>query len=427
MKILNIKRILAVTFTLTITAAMLKIVSLALSYKDSDMTPYHFYKQKGDYDVLFLGTSHVGCGIYPMQLWNDRGITSYNLATSAADIATSYHILRNAIHFHRPKVAILDTLNMDSQTKVSGEPDFVHCAFDIIPLSWEKYKSLKDLFPEFNSRMAYILPFSIFHNRWRESTPEKAWDAIFHPSVPVWNGGWLEYSKKVASPAIYPKTEAIIPGNTVGMDYTRAFVSLCRENDILPILITIPFPASESAQMVENTAAILSQELGTDYYNLNQMEIIDWDTDLLDPDSHLNLSGARKVTDWLGKLLAEEYHLEDHRTDPSYDYWQQEYEAYRRRLFELLMRGLWDKKAYLMFCNNSAFTARLFIKDGVKLDSVEQKLVTQLGNAITVEHVGVPDDTTSDEESTAPKDSIPDLRLEVYDSETGSLICEKQW
>ncbi len=32
-------------------------------------------------DILFLGTSHVGCGIEPFYLYNKTGIRSYNLKT----------------------------------------------------------------------------------------------------------------------------------------------------------------------------------------------------------------------------------------------------------------------------------------------------------------------------------------------------------
>ena len=39
---------------------------------------YDFYKQQQDFDVLFLGTSHVLNAVYPMELWRDYGIVSYN-------------------------------------------------------------------------------------------------------------------------------------------------------------------------------------------------------------------------------------------------------------------------------------------------------------------------------------------------------------
>ena len=428
MKVLNIKRILAVTFTLTLTAVMLKIATLALNYRynynENGDVPYHFYKDNTEYDVLFIGTSRIGCALFPLQLWHEKGITSYNLAISAARIPSSYHIFKNAIQFHRPRIAILDTTETASNSKISYQLDSLHYGLDIIPLSPTKYKSLKDLFPNQKQLTAYLIPFSLFHNRWKETSIDKTWDALFHTPESVSKGAWFSYN--VAAPSIYPTTDLSLSANTIGMDYIRAFVSLCREKNIKPILVTFPHPAPEYEQMEENTVTILSKELAVDYYNLNKINLIDWNTDLNDPHSHVNMSGARKVTDYIGKLLVETYGLEDHRDTPNCTSWNNDWEAYKQKLF-VIIREKKNFNSALMLCNNSVFTARLFIKDGVELDSVEQKLVAQLGNAITVEHVGAADGTVSDTESTAPGEGIPDLHLEVYDSETGSLICQKQW
>ena len=47
--------------------------------KDSRYKYEPFFEQEENFDVLFLGTSHVMDGVFPMELWNDYGIVSYNL------------------------------------------------------------------------------------------------------------------------------------------------------------------------------------------------------------------------------------------------------------------------------------------------------------------------------------------------------------
>ena len=49
---------------------------------------YDFYQQEQDFDVLFLGTSHVLNAVYPMELWRDYGIVSYNMANHSENICT---------------------------------------------------------------------------------------------------------------------------------------------------------------------------------------------------------------------------------------------------------------------------------------------------------------------------------------------------
>ncbi|MCR5621497.1 MAG: hypothetical protein K6G18_06540 [Treponema sp.] len=409
--------IVATALTFMLTAGMIKVASLALNYRynydDEGDVPYQFYKDSMEYDVLFLGTSHVGCAVYPMQLWHDRGISSYSLATGAASIPSSYHIFKNAIRYHKPKIAMLDTYLVGIAEKVYVRLDTLHYSFDIIPPSWEKYKSLKDLFPNFESRMAYIFSYSLFHNRWKEMTVEKIWDALFHTPISTTKGGpWRDYMGTVASPALVPKTEALLPNNTIGMDYIRAFVSLCRENKIIPILITIPFPASEGCQMEENSVALLAKEQKVSYFNLNKMNVIDWNTDLHDSYSHLNMSGGRKVTDYIGRLLVENYGLTDHRSESAYASWYVDYELYKQKLFDIMCSQT-DIKSVLMLCNNSVYTARISVKDGIELDYVIQKLIAQLGDVLVI--------------SSEPETPTHDIHLEVYDSETGSLICAKNW
>ena len=39
-----------------------------------------FFDAKENFDVLFLGTSHTSNGVLPLQLWQEQGIGSYNMA-----------------------------------------------------------------------------------------------------------------------------------------------------------------------------------------------------------------------------------------------------------------------------------------------------------------------------------------------------------
>ena len=50
-------------------------------------------------------------------------------------------------------------------------------------------------------------------------------------------------------------------------------------------------------------------------------------TDSRDGGNHLNYSGAKKISVWLGDYLAKDYQLEDHRKDSRYQRWQQDVSA----------------------------------------------------------------------------------------------------
>ena len=412
-------RIAAVVLTTILTLLLLSISSMALNYRynhhENGAVPRKFYKEKMDYDVIFLGSSHAGCGIYPLQLWNDYGISSYNLAGSAMMIPSSFHIFKNAIQYHKPKVAVLDTFYANTNSLVSDQLDSLHYSFDVVPLSRQKLESLKELFPDVNQRTAYIIPFSLFHNRWSEVTLEGCWDSVFHLKVDRFKGAW--FPSNVVPTLHPPKTDECLSEDTAGLEYIRNFISLCKQNNIQPVLITVPFPATLDDQRGENSVHKLAAELeNVPYYNFNRLDLIDFDTDLTDGNGHVNFSGGRKVTDYIGRFLRESYNVPDRRGNSAYGSWNEDYEAFRQRLFAI-MRGKTDLKSSLMLCNNSNFSARLSIKECAALDGIEQKLVAQLGDAIVTEYFP----------AGAVTEAGHDVRLTVSDTATGNVVSVKNW
>lgn len=50
-----------------------------LKRKESDIRLSSFFEEEEDFDILFFGSSRVINSIYPMEIWRDFGLTSYNL------------------------------------------------------------------------------------------------------------------------------------------------------------------------------------------------------------------------------------------------------------------------------------------------------------------------------------------------------------
>ena len=65
------------------------------------------------------------------------------------------------------------------------------------------------------------------------------------------------------------------------------------------------------------------------------MDTVDYQTDMHDPDSHLNPSGARKITDYMGRLLSQQYKIPDQRNNPEYQSWYEDAEQYRQEKIDL--------------------------------------------------------------------------------------------
>ena len=200
--------------------------------------------------------------------------------------------------------------------------------------------------------------------------------------------------------------------NTPGMEYIRKFVSYCRENDIEPVLINVPYPATADEQEAANAITALAEELSVPYLNLQYASLVDFDTDLYDADAHLNPLRGEKG-DGLSRqvALSENTDLTDHRDDAAYASWDADYEAYRDFLKENITAYA-GFAINLMLLNNENFAGTLELS-GYTPGKVEQKLIDQLGAAITVKETDAGGDWNA--------------RLTITDTEDGSTVAVKTY
>ena len=129
----------------------------------------------------------------------------------------------------------------------------------------------------------------------------------------------------------------VCDSDTVGVEYLRKILELCKEKDIEVVLAYLPFPASEDKQREANLGYEIAENYEVPYLNFLDMDVVDYDTDCLDADSHLNLSGAVKVTRYLGEYLRANYDLPDRREDEDYASWQQEADTFSKAISGLLL------------------------------------------------------------------------------------------
>ena len=115
---------------------------------------------------------------------------------------------------------------------------------------------------------------------------------------------------------------------TFKMDQMYAFkriYNLCKANNIQLILYSAPSIKYYPNRRRHNALVALAARYGIDYTDANQAEDaigIDWNRDSFDGGAHLNLSGSRKMTRYMGEYLSGHCNLQDHRGDPAYADWE---------------------------------------------------------------------------------------------------------
>lgn len=307
------KHLLTAAFFCAALCASLLLLNQAMQRRDGRDKYAAFFSEDQEIDVFFLGTSHVMDSVYPNILWRDYGFTSYNLGNAAEPMDATCWTLRLAAQVHKPRVAVIDVCYMDRVQQGSAQA-FNHIFLDELPLSRLKLEAVWSLFPE-GSRAEFVFPLVLYHNRWGELLFGGAQEMTACPDYMY--GAELRVGR--VEPAPFERTALTDSENTPGRDALRSLLEFCLSSDIQPVLVAIPYPAEQAAQISMNSAALVAQEYGVPFLNLFDVEgLVDFDTDCYDSGSHLNPDGAIKVTAYLGRWLSEHFSLPDRRGDARY-------------------------------------------------------------------------------------------------------------
>lgn len=364
---------------IALTTVILAGLTIITERKDSVEKFTLFFGQEADFDVLFMGSSKVINGILPMELWNDYGIVSYNLGGHANAIPTSYWVLKNALDYTTPKCVVFDCMGAGWDSWIIDN-SYAHFSFDAFPLSLTKIQAVCDLInPEkeenaYEKRLELLWNFSVYHGRWEELSMRD-----FRPNVQYHKGA--ESRVNVSIPA---EMATVSPNDRVSTDtrntqYLIKAIELCKERGIDILLIHLPYPTNETERIAANTVADVAERYDVEYLNFLNMDVVDYQTDMHDPDSHLNPSGAFKITDYLGKFLSEKYGIPDQRENADYQSWYTHAEEYRQEKIGLFQKANCAWNYWMLLSDDDfSFVAEVSEKD-IQCDEVLAALLRNAG------------------------------------------------
>lgn len=325
-----IQRTLSVLCICSVTIILLMGVSNVVERKDSVIKNADFFDHPEPTDVMFFGSSHMLNAVFPVELWEDYGISSYSFAGHGSRVPTNYWIMRNAFDYATPKAVVVDCYFLAKDEMKDSREEFLHISFDAFPLTKTKIEAINEVIGSDGDRMAYLFPFSTYHSRWKElGKTDFCWDAS--PEA----GGSIRNS--FTSLARYEKAEFgdVTPDNSLGVVYLRKLIEYCQERNIEVVLTYVPFVAAAWAQKEDCVAEQIAQEYGIAYVGLEELSNqINFATDLADT-GHLNYSGGSKITKYLGQKLRTEFNIPDRSDDPSCSFWTERLHRYTKLKIEM--------------------------------------------------------------------------------------------
>ena len=281
-----------------------------------------FLKDSEKYEVLFFGNSHMGCAVYPMELWRDRGIASANMAGAGNPLPVTYWMMKNALNNSNPKVVVIDCYRLGADKMIDNK-ERLHVQADPIPLTADKMRMVWDLLERPEDRLEFIWSFTAYHDRWQELDR-----ADFEMQLSVGKGGGNGSCVVMPPGEMTERPTETVDFNSVGLEYLQRMIEECQRRRVEVLLVYLPFPASDGDWQEALCMERVAEEYGICSINFLTLQVVDFSSDCLDENSHLNGSGGRKVTEYLGNYLAEHYDLQDHRGEAEYVGWDENYRQY---------------------------------------------------------------------------------------------------
>ena len=281
-----------------------------------------FYRQeKNSIDVLAVGASDVGRGYSPVKVWKEYGITSFNLGTSNQTFSLAYYLIDEAIKYQKPKVIVLD---MDALFVEKDAPEGEYRKlFDNLKLDNVKIQAINDEKVRAGDKLPYIFPLLRFHSRYSELEEKDFKTKSLNEKYKELSFMGMAMSEEI-KPYVDAKQYMEDKGETEKVSdenlyYTEKIIDLCKKNDIQLLWDELPSATSWSYARYEKTLELakkyniefIDYNLADMMYNLN----FNWMTDTADGGNHLNVQGAEKISNHIGKILSEKYNCKDYRKD----------------------------------------------------------------------------------------------------------------
>ncbi|WP_022774401.1 hypothetical protein [Butyrivibrio sp. AE2015] len=340
----------SIIFLLLLGLAILAAIVI-LKRKDSDYKYTDFFNEakKDNIDVLFMGSSHVINAINPVFLFEDYGITSYNMGGHGAMLQATYWELKEALEYCTPKWVVVDAYMLekniryldnreefDDEDEVNTAVEQLHLNMDAWPLNDLKREAIDDLIQRKSVKNEFLYEFIIYHNRWKYLNENDFKTITGTAERNHLFGAEMRYDVEL-EPEQHPDvTEAdLLTEDTVGTEYLEKIIELCQDKGINVVTTFIPFAAGVKDKAAAIRAGEISEMYDVPYINMLEEDVIDVNTDLNDR-SHLNVVGAKKVSDYMGQWLSDTGDLTDHRGDDRYAYWQQCVEDFNEELDDVL-------------------------------------------------------------------------------------------
>ncbi|MEG1754392.1 MAG: hypothetical protein RR234_10820, partial [Christensenella sp.] len=301
--------------------AVVLLIGATLVLTPKDFTALTIYSEpQHSLDVVFVGSSHIMSAMSPLQLWRDEHFTSHVMYSWSQPIWTSYYQLKHLFKVQSPRAVVVDALGC-SYGQFSFMPeqvDAVSNEFSLgMPMSIERLQLALAMMrcQKTKMPMGTYVPLIKYHGRWQYLKKE---DFVYALKPLPHNVG------KGYGPIYVHKEQTQIPNTSSGKigtlnkhaeEYLYKLIKLCNNKKVKLVMMLSPHVFMQGEHEMYARVNEICQENDVTFINYNDDDLLkrsgfNFAEDMAEKE-HVNYHGARKLTQDIGKYLAEEYGLSD--------------------------------------------------------------------------------------------------------------------
>lgn len=372
----------------------------------SAKTNNSFYELKKDStEVVYFGASVIAAAVDPFQLYEEQGISSYNLGVMSQPMLATYFWFREALKTQKMKVAVIE-IKSAARTSIKAEGK-ARKSYDYMKWGVEKIQyalEYKKLFgntensAEQVSLMEYLFPMTMYHSRWSQLAYEdydfflgndNSYTRGFATLTSTFknnsNFDQEEYEKGTYD-GLELTTDEVTEPSEENSSYLYRIIKLAKEKDVKLLLVKTPDTKWSIRQ--HNYIQKVADENEINFLDFNMKSLreemgFEFENDAADT-IHINVKGAKKITSYLGNYLTNNYDLTDYRdTDneikKTYESEKILYQAAMKDVNLALIRSADD---YLQAINNEDYS--VIIASGsnprsIKFTENQERLLKEFG------------------------------------------------
>lgn len=311
---LKVKKVIKIVLFSSLFLFLFYMATITLRFKDDigieQLEDFYRYPE-GSFDVINVGSSHVGVNVDPEILLKQYGIKSYNLWASVQPAWNSYYYLKEALKYQTPKLVCVETFIMAQDLEYSDYSRAIYNTLGMKP-SQDKWDAIQVSVSE-EMRKDFVLGWPTYHARYTDlkEADFKRYFWNYEMSSGKINSGYNSFTNE---------TPEIVSQNSVAElyekqeTYLRKIIELCKEKQIPLLLFTTPYSASSEDQMKFNRIGEIAQEYGNSvtyknfFYDIDEIPV-NFAVDYADGGGHFNNYGIEKFSMYFGRYLKDHFEL----------------------------------------------------------------------------------------------------------------------